>query len=175
MPYPKQPRAEDPNADVRTTTPATPGVAAVPPLPGVSTRGGAPVVSQSPIDLTLPKPITAPPPQFPFTPAASGSQPDRDMTALVNRVVQSTPLSTVAQNYSPFIDQMKTILQGRYAGEQPGRWNQGFKAMPTEMAQLVTRQLFARVQRPELPAATGRVSDYMKAVSDRLGGKRGRL
>jgi hypothetical protein len=182
MAYPRKARQEDPSADSRPTAPATPGVTAVPPLPTISTRGGAPTLSAMPIGepiaFNLPTPIAK------ITGLGqSGSTPDREMADLVNRVVRSTPLAQIGQTYAPFVDAIKERIQTRHkdnASAKPGAWERMFSAMPTEMSQLVTRQLFDRAKRPDLPPAEGRIADYMKGVdheherrAKRLGGPNG--
>jgi hypothetical protein len=168
MSYPSNPRQEDPNAEYRAKVAMASGVPSVPPLPSVSTEGGAPTLNAMPIGdpitiPNLPNPIAKlinPSPQ-----AQSGLTPDRQMADLVNRVVKSTPLAQIGNTYAPFVEQMKVALQNRYnKNDQKGAWEGQFHAMPVEMAQLVTRQLFDRAQRPQLPDGTGKVAEYMQAV-----------
>lgn len=168
MSYPTKARQEDPNAEYRPTAPATPGIAAVPPIPSVSTQGGASPINALPVGVPMPLP-NLPAPIYALTgqtpQAQSGSTPDQQIADLVNRVVKSTPLTQIGNTYAPFVEKMKLALQARYnKAAQSGAWEGQFHAMPTEMAQLVTRQLFDRAQRPKLPDATGRVADYMQAV-----------
>jgi hypothetical protein len=169
MSYPSKPRQEDPNAEYRAKAPEAPRVAQLEGLPSVSSEGGAPKLNAMPIGdpiaiPNLPNPIAKlinPTPQ-----AQSGSTPDRQMADLVNRVVKSTPLAQIGNTYAPFVEQMKLALQNRMKQRDtsPSAWERQFDAMPTEMAQLVTRQLFDRAQRPQLPDGTGRIAEYMQAV-----------
>jgi hypothetical protein len=140
MAYPKQPRGEDVQSEIRTKLPTPPEIG-VPPLPGTNPSGGAPKIK--------PQVVTAPevPSVKPFWQNSEARQPTRRV------LYQPSPWKRedVSKLWQPAMDILGKILWQRYQGLPPEQrakasW-QRIAQNPQEAARTIfTRALMNRAQ-----------------------------
>jgi hypothetical protein len=134
MPYPRQPRQENPNPEAQGAQPVAPGAAPVLAPQAPKASGGAPVINRF----------------------WGGSPPPKSTTP----AAPTFKLRQIQEQFGPLSEDLKARIKAKYdslpESDRGSAWWQTFQSYPNEMANMIVRRAWTNQLQ-----ASGPVSEWM--------------